>query len=223
MEVIEREIPIKEIYDNVRERVIEMSGYLKIEEDGKMEMVKEQYKEFLGYIMEVSKKLIIKVSMVQCGKEMDTLQKVLRLLVQNQIVNMEQVKQVEKSLFYAITVIENETKEEVEPLESLYKEMVITAYLDCGREWIRNYKKINRNSPNIGPGFFGIPLNLMREYCDICKGERIGLTVLENNNLLPKSSCVGNFLIGKEEIILKDACLTCKGTKGNCMFCGLDR
>ena len=226
MEEIILEIPVEEIQKAAQKRAEKISGFCKMRENEDMfETIKEQYKEFLSYFYDTTKALCIRATVVRCYPSHYVIQNTLESLLQDHIITESQAKEISEGVFFIITVTERENrdgeKEKDTILEELYRDMIITAYLDCGREWIRRYGQVSEKSIVVGPGFYGLPLSQIQEYCHLCRGEKLGVVVLENSTLVPKSTCTGGFLITNEGFNLEKACISCKGEKKNCMFCAL--
>lgn len=220
------EIPVEEIQGAAQKRAEKISSFCKIRENEDMfETMKEQYKEFLSCFYKTTKNLCIKASIIRCVPSHSVIQNTLESLLQGCIIMESQAERISEGVFYVITVEEREERDRRNGkstiLEELYKDMIITAYLDCGREWIRIHEQVSEKSIAVGPGFYGLPLSQTQEYYHLCRGESLGVAVLENGTLVPKGTCTGGFLISEQEIVLEKACITCKGEKKNCMFCTL--
>lgn len=126
-------------------------------------------------------------------------------------------------------------------LESLYKDMWLTAYLSAGRDLLQaeiasieeNNKKENRKraelrilekelyiSSSFGPGFYGMEVEAVCKFSSLLSGQKIGVKVLDTGFLSPEKSCVGFYLLTTQENILpKKDCTHCKGNGAGCAFC----
>lgn len=103
-----------------------------------------------------------------------------------------------------------------------------TAFTDaarqCFRDMLEEYVSNDggKLSEAFGPGFYGMPVNQMKELACLADPTRIGLHVHENGLLVPLKACAGlYFFVSPDYLPLRPACQECIGTKGGCRYCNV--
>lgn len=123
-------------------------------------------------------------------------------------------------------------------MDQLYADMWGTAYLDAGRNSLkekimqeyrgRESEKDERDklsiSASFGPGFYGMDVEELFKIFQLTEPEKIGVVFRENCAMDPIKSCAGLYLIVKNPGCLPDdACESCIGRRTSCSLCNVGR
>ena len=113
-------------------------------------------------------------------------------------------------------------------LEQFYGECWQIACMDAGRIWLQQYltRKHSIRSEHFvteafGPGFYGMPMDAVRQLHSVIRGERVGVTLGADGTLQPLKSSIGLYLVMKKALpfSMKD-CMGCIGNWKGCSLCG---
>lgn len=139
-------------------------------------------------------------------------------------------EEVVSGYFYAFHVpeIPAEAGEKLSLLEQCYLENWLISFLDAGREYARDYlfRKHNIEKPHyvtdsFGPGYYGMPIESIREIFKVFDASPVGVTLLEHGNMHPLKSSVGMYLVLTRDVshLMEHDCVSCAGNKSGCNAC----
>lgn len=115
-------------------------------------------------------------------------------------------------------------------LYQVYYDMWQTAFVDVGRDLLREHIKSTLNykifaiSDTFGPGFFGMPVADTRKFFEILDAGRIGASINPDGFMRPIKSYAGFFLItDKVESLPSKDCENCVSSGKTCSYCKTGR
>lgn len=126
--------------------------------------------------------------------------------------------------------------EEREIMDQLLADIWGTAYVDAGRDALRDQlvEDYQRRFPELaeslclsdsfGPGYYGMKTRDTIKLLSLLEGDAIGVTCRESGVMVPLKSCTGIYLVTDSSAPLPDLeCGTCLGNTGNCRLCNVRR
>lgn len=126
--------------------------------------------------------------------------------------------------------------EEREIMDQLLADIWGTAYVDAGRDTLRDLliQDCHQRFPDqredlclsdsFGPGYYGMKTQDTLKMLSILEGTAIGVACRESGVMVPLKSCTGIYLVADSSALLPDMeCETCLGNTGNCRLCNVRR
>lgn len=150
------------------------------------------------------------------------------LLSKTEEIGLEQV------IAYGMCIPEADLPEDMGMLEAFYCDCYMTALLEAGREWLREYLKeriLSRErkqaigqeqteiSESFGPGFYGMGIESISELLSLIQADAIGLREF-HGAMYPDKSSLGFYLVLQQNRPVRTGdCAHCLGQGRNCIFC----
>lgn len=129
-------------------------------------------------------------------------------------------EQIEGYLLYILTIANQSVKIKLSKTEEFMLQIWNCAYLDGIRQVLgtRGQQKEKSSFLSLGPGFYGMEMDMTEIIYQILKGRDYDIKV-RNNSFITPYTCCGIYIYG-ENFHRKDIvpCIYCKGTE-NCDFC----
>ena len=140
----------------------------------------------------------------------------------SQVLDLVEPEKVKGALIYFLTIGAFQDNDNV--MEKLMEDFWQTAYVDSARKsfFLDMKEKIGNLhlSEELGPGFFGMPIESLSRFNNLLKGEDIGITVNPKGFMKPEKSVAGLFIVTENEpVTFPSKCLFCKGNEKGCAYC----
>jgi len=109
--------------------------------------------------------------------------------------------------------------------EAFYADCWGTAYLDAGRDVLRQYIKNLYHTSDVfvsdsfGPGYYGMQVSNLPNFFKILDASKIGVTLYGEQLMVPLKTCAGFYMVSKKEMNLGRDCANCIGNQRGCQFC----
>lgn len=113
-------------------------------------------------------------------------------------------------------------------LEQCYLENWLISSIDAGRDWTRDYLFRKHNvrqshyvTDSFGPGYYGMPIESLKQIFQVFDTTPAGITLLENGNMSPLKSSIGMYMVLTKDIshLMGHDCTNCAGSKLGCNAC----
>lgn len=205
----------------------------------RFDMEKEKYKKMLNNALDIREKILDKIEVKAVISYFEKDQLSGRKLTLNDIVfncnafellNNDNIKGIYAYILTAGDVyIEDDSV-----LNMFYADTWGTAYVDAGRDYIRekikyNCQEINEEdkifiSDSFGPGYYGMNTDQIFKFFEVLDGKKIDTKLTKNGMILPLKSCTGIYIATNDEKQLpKVDCKECISNPGGCQFCRVNK
>lgn len=138
----------------------------------------------------------------------------------------------EQRCTYGMCIPELADIQHLDMLEQFYIDAWMTAILDAGRDWLKEYiaeyvkRDLYQNkeeeiyvSDAFGPGFYGMGMEKIQDIFEEIEVGQIGISMYHGSMRPPKSN-VGYYIFSKDEILMASRdCGHCLSGRKNCLFC----
>lgn len=163
--------------------------------------------------------------------------------IQSKLFEQNNFHDIMSILVFIITIIEKndktisdkDTEHKLDLLDQYYESAWKYAALQRYRDHVIEEYKVNeirsgkaRFTPTLGPGYFGIDLEVSDKLYKLLNGKKLGITLNDKNQFIPVSTICG-FVIGMDSIsescqmMFDNPCQYCLAVKKSCGYCSYNK